>query len=397
MIAGEKAPDFTLRDHTGQDWSLSAMLSDGPVVLFFFPKASSPICTAQACHFRDLNHEFAAVGAHRVGISTDTVDKQAHFAQQRSFDFPLLADPDAVVAEEFGVRRGRLSKLGKSVSARQAGRHGQHLRRRGLLARLMPVRRTTFVIDTDRTVLKVISNELRAAVHADEALRLLQNYTPTHRAPLVRDKRPLVQHPPRAESHQASRPHIDIVEGNLAAQEGHLVVGTCDTFDALIPEVTGRSDAPGLSSELVAARHSVIQLGVVAEDGRTVRYPLGTVAVVDSPARKLFFFAYATQDETRAVRGTTGGLWAALSSLWAEVARHCNGGTVCMPVIGGGMHTESGVVPEQEAIRSIILSLMFASRFNHVCDELRIVVRPEHYRRLDLLELQSFITSFDPS
>ncbi|MBV8179096.1 MAG: peroxiredoxin, partial [Mycobacterium sp.] len=109
MIAGEKAPDFTLYDHTGRPRALSALLSEGPVVLFFFPLASSPICTAQACHFRDLSNEFAAVGAQRVGISTDTVDKQAHFAQQRSFDYPLLSDADGVVSELFGVRRGRLA------------------------------------------------------------------------------------------------------------------------------------------------------------------------------------------------------------------------------------------------------------------------------------------------
>jgi thioredoxin-dependent peroxiredoxin len=167
MIAGEKAPDFTLYDHTGRPRTLSALLSDGPVVLFFFPIASSPICTAQACHFRDLSDEFARVGAHRVGISTDTVDKQAHFAQQRSFDYPLLSDADGVVSELFGVRRGRLAKLRRSLVAREAARGGRHTRRRGLLARLLPVRRTTFVIDTDRTILKVVSSEVRASVHAD--------------------------------------------------------------------------------------------------------------------------------------------------------------------------------------------------------------------------------------
>jgi len=179
MIAGDKAPDFTLYDHAGRARTLSALLSDGPVVLFFFPIASSPICTAQACHFRDLSSEFAAVGAQRVGISTDTVDRQAHFAQQRSFDYPLLSDADGVVSELFGVRRGRLTKLRRSVLAREAGRrrHRRHTRRRGLLARLMPVRRATFVIDTDRTVLKVVSSELRASVHADETLRFLQNHT----------------------------------------------------------------------------------------------------------------------------------------------------------------------------------------------------------------------------
>jgi thioredoxin-dependent peroxiredoxin len=176
MIAGEKAPDFTLYDHTGRPRTLSALLFEGPVVLFFFPIASSPICTAQACHFRDLSDEFARVGAQRVGISTDTVDKQAHFAQQRSFDYPLLSDADGVVSELFGVRRGRLAKLRRSVVAREAARGGRHTRRRGLLARLLPVRRTTFVIDTDRTILKVVSSEVRASVHADQTLWFLENH-----------------------------------------------------------------------------------------------------------------------------------------------------------------------------------------------------------------------------
>jgi peroxiredoxin Q/BCP len=188
MIAGEKAPDFTLYDHAGRPRTLSALLSYGPVVLFFFPLASSPICTAQACHFRDLTSEFAAVGAQRVGISTDTVDRQAHFAQQRSFDYPLLSDADGVVSEMFGVRRGRLAKLHKSVVARGAARRRRHTRRRGVLARLLPVRRTTFVIDTDRTVLKVVSSELRASAHADQTLRFLQNHNVPHSSPHVREK-----------------------------------------------------------------------------------------------------------------------------------------------------------------------------------------------------------------
>jgi thioredoxin-dependent peroxiredoxin len=188
MIAGEKAPDFTLYDHTGRPRTLSALLADGPVVLFFFPIASSPICTAQACHFRDLSGEFARVGAQRVGISTDTVDKQAHFARQRSFDYPLLSDEDSVVSELFGVRRGRLATLRRSVVAREPARRGRHTRRRGLLGWLLPVRRTTFVIDTDRTILKVVSSEVRASVHADQALWFLQNRSVPRTSPLVRDK-----------------------------------------------------------------------------------------------------------------------------------------------------------------------------------------------------------------
>ncbi|MDT7738059.1 MAG: thioredoxin-dependent peroxiredoxin [Mycobacterium sp.] len=188
MIAGEKAPDFTLYDHTGRPRKLSTLLSDGPVVLFFFPLASSPICTAQACHFRNLSDEFARVGAQRVGISTDTVDRQAHFAQQRSFDYPLLSDADGVVSELFGVHRGRLAKLRRSVGAREDTRRGRHARRRGLLARLLPVRRTTFVIDTDRTILKVVASEVRASVHADQALWYLENQHVPHSSPAVREK-----------------------------------------------------------------------------------------------------------------------------------------------------------------------------------------------------------------
>lgn len=215
MIAGDKAPDFTLLDHTGRPRTLSGLLSEGPVVLFFYPLASSPMCTAQACHFRDLSNEFAAVGARRVGISTDTVDKQAHFAQQRSFDYPLLSDVDGVVSEMFGVRRGRLAKLQKSLATREAPRRGRHTRRRGLMARLLPVRRTTFVIGTDRTVLKVVSTELRASVHADQALWFLQNlHLPhargTHTAPQ--------QPPPEA------RPIGDLfIEPEAAAREPSLV------------------------------------------------------------------------------------------------------------------------------------------------------------------------------
>lgn len=186
MFAGDKAPDFTLYDHTGRPRTLSALLSDGPVVLFFFPLASSPICTAQACHFRNLSDEFARVGAQRVGISTDTVDKQAHFAQQRSFDYPLLSDADGVVSELFGVHRGRLAKVRRSVLARDEARRGRHTRRRGLLARLLPVRRTTFVIDTDRTILKVVASEVRAMVHADQTLWFLKTRTVSHSSPQVR-------------------------------------------------------------------------------------------------------------------------------------------------------------------------------------------------------------------
>ena len=150
MKRGDRVPEFELQDQTGTVRSLTALLADGPIVLFFYPAAMTPGCTKEACHFRDLAGEFDAVGASRVGISTDGVDKQARFADSQRFDYPLLSDRDGSVAELFGVKRG-------------------------LLGKLLPVKRTTFVIDTDRSVLDVISSELNMDTHADKALALLRS------------------------------------------------------------------------------------------------------------------------------------------------------------------------------------------------------------------------------
>ena len=406
MIVGEKAPDFTLREHTGRPRTLSELLSDGPVVLFFYPLASSPICTAQACHFRDLSNEFAAVGAQRVGISTNTVDRQAHFAQQRSFDYPLLSDADGAVSETFGVRRGRRVGWGRSSDARHGARHGKHTRRRGLLARLLPVRRTTFVIDTDRTVLMVVSSELRASVHADQALWFLQNRrSPAGSLPVGEQRKPT-----RLQSRETPQTQIHLVEGDLFAQDGQLVIGTCDTFDTAVPDIVERSSGVGvvldrlygnavarLDADLDAALRAVPPVGDVDKRGKTVRYPLGTVAVVDVPPRRLFFVAHTARDERNREHGTAAGLWASLVSLWAAISEHSSDATICMPVLGGSTSGASHIAPTQDAIRSIILSFMFASRSNTVCRELRIVVPPRDYQRLDQLELQAYISSFAPS
>jgi peroxiredoxin Q/BCP len=147
------APDFTLDDEKGKQRTLSEFLASGPVVLFFYPAAMTTGCTAESCHFRNLAAEFAAVGAQRVGISPDSVDKQQRFSSTHGFDFPLLSDPDGTVATRFGVRR----------------RLGLHRRFGALLTR-----RQTFVIDTDRKVLEVIRSELRMSVHADRALEVLR-------------------------------------------------------------------------------------------------------------------------------------------------------------------------------------------------------------------------------
>lgn len=171
MRTGQLAPDFRLPDHEGNIRSLDELLDKGPVVLFFYPAASSPICTAEACHFRDLGRSFDALGAQRVGISTDTTDKQSHFALQRSFDYPLLADSDGSVAEQFGVRRGGWWMRRRRRKEIERGK--SHAAKRGMLRQWLSVKRTTFVIDRNRVVRLVVTSE-RAHVHADKSLDYLR-------------------------------------------------------------------------------------------------------------------------------------------------------------------------------------------------------------------------------
>jgi peroxiredoxin Q/BCP len=150
MNVGDLVEDFELLNQDGQPWRLSTALADGPIVLFFYPAAMTGGCTAESCHFRDLATEFRGVGAQRVGISADSVAKQKQFADLNHFDYPLLADVGAVVAGQFGVRRGRLgAKLGA------------------------PVKRATFVIGVEQRVRAVITSETNMARHADDALAAL--------------------------------------------------------------------------------------------------------------------------------------------------------------------------------------------------------------------------------
>jgi thioredoxin-dependent peroxiredoxin len=144
---GDTVEDFTLTDDSGTQRNLYSMLAEGPVVLFFYPLANSSGCTREVCHFRDLAKEFAEVGAQRVGISMDSVDKQQSFSSKHSAGYPLLSDPDGAVAAQFGVKR-KLSPL--------------------------KVKRKTFVIGTDHTIVEVIGSELNMNVHADKALEVLK-------------------------------------------------------------------------------------------------------------------------------------------------------------------------------------------------------------------------------
>ena len=147
MREGDLVPDFELSDQTGTKRSLAELLADGPVVLFFYPAAMTPGCTKEACHFRDIGADYQAAGVQRVGISRDSVERQYRFADRHGFDYPLLSDEDGEVARVFGVARS------------------------GLLGKLGPVKRSTFVIGADQRIVKVITSETNMDVHADEALR----------------------------------------------------------------------------------------------------------------------------------------------------------------------------------------------------------------------------------
>ncbi len=147
MEIGDVVDDFELQDETGTPRKLSEFLANGPVVLFFYPAAMTRGCTQESCHFRDLGAEFAAVHAQRLGISHDTVEKQREFSEKHEFDYPLLSDPDGVVAAQFGVQR----KIGSFT------------------------KRVTFVIGTDSVLRDVIKSELRMTVHADKALESLRS------------------------------------------------------------------------------------------------------------------------------------------------------------------------------------------------------------------------------
>jgi len=148
MQKGDVVPDFELPDQTGTPRKLSALLANGPVVLFFYPAAMTYGCTKESCHFRDLAVEFTAVGAQPVGISADSVDKQRQFDEKESLKMPLLSDADRVVATQMGAKRGGPS--------------------------FIPNKRITYVIDTDRTVLDVFRSETSMNSHADKALALLK-------------------------------------------------------------------------------------------------------------------------------------------------------------------------------------------------------------------------------
>lgn len=105
LAVGDTAPDFTLPDAAGADVSLTTLRrsAEHGVVVYFYPRASTPGCTKEACDFRDSLAAWAAAGYAVVGISPDSPRALANFARKQSLPFPLLSDPEHRVMEEWGA------------------------------------------------------------------------------------------------------------------------------------------------------------------------------------------------------------------------------------------------------------------------------------------------------
>jgi peroxiredoxin Q/BCP len=147
---GERAPDFTLRADDGRTIKLSA-LRGKPVVVYFYPKDDTPGCTREACAFRDRQAEIARLGATVLGISPDDVESHQQFRDKFDLNFPLLADPDHKVAEEYGAWREK-NLYGNTV---------------------MGIQRSTFVIDAEGLVAR-LWRSVKVDGHDEQVLRALE-------------------------------------------------------------------------------------------------------------------------------------------------------------------------------------------------------------------------------
>ncbi len=143
---GDPAPDITLQSHTGEAILLADFVGKRVVVLFFYPKDGSPVCTKEVCAFRDAYQAFVDAGAEVLGVSSDAADAHRAFAKQHGLPFKLLVDKDGELRKAFGVPKA----LG-----------------------LLPGR-VTYVIDTDGVIRHTFKSHLHAERHVSEALAVVR-------------------------------------------------------------------------------------------------------------------------------------------------------------------------------------------------------------------------------
>ncbi|MGC1515265.1 MAG: thioredoxin-dependent thiol peroxidase [Maribacter sp.] len=146
LKVGDTVPSFSAKDQDGNVVKLSDY-SGKKLIVFFYPKANTPGCTAEACNLRDNYKELQAEGYELLGVSADSEKKQANFKEKYEFPFPLLADEDLTVINAFGVW-GPKKFMGKEYDG---------------------IHRTTFVIDGSAKVTKVI-DKVKTKDHAAQLL-----------------------------------------------------------------------------------------------------------------------------------------------------------------------------------------------------------------------------------
>jgi hypothetical protein len=215
---------------------------------------------------------------------------------------------------------------------------------------------------------------------------------------------------PIAEEYNAPKTKFSIVEGDLLDEQGHLVIGTNDTFDTEPPVIIAKASLQGqaldrlfggdlkeLDRQLGAALVGKQPIATVTKPGKQIRYGVSTIATLKNGPRLLFFLAYTQLNLQNTAESTPDTLWKSLLALWEEVSQRANGETVSVPIFGGGLARLSSLLPAQDAIRFTVLSFMIASRNQKICDELKIVVRRADYLKLDRLELQAFLSSLRAS
>lgn len=149
LSVGDPAPDIDLLTERGERFRLSD-LRGKKVVLYFYPKASTPGCTIEACQFRDASGQFSGRNAVIVGVSPDTPAAQQKFKTNRNLPFTLLADVDKTAAQAYGVWTQK-SFMGK---------------------KFMGVERSTFVIGEDGRIEKIF-RKVKATGHAAQVLEAL--------------------------------------------------------------------------------------------------------------------------------------------------------------------------------------------------------------------------------
>jgi peroxiredoxin Q/BCP len=146
---GRLAPDFSLPADSGEVVTLSA-LRGRPVVIYFYPKDDTPGCTRQACGIRDSWEAFEERGATVLGVSADSAESHTKFRDKYGLPFTLLADEDHAVAEAFGV----------------------WVEKKFLGKKYMGIERSTFVIDANGNVAKVL-RRVKPDTHAEQVLAAL--------------------------------------------------------------------------------------------------------------------------------------------------------------------------------------------------------------------------------